>query len=377
MYLKQLKLANFKNYEEADLQFSNKINCFIGNNGAGKTNVLDAIYYLSFCKSYFNLVDSQNILHDAPFFAIHGTYYKNGTSQDMVSCLQKRNYKKQFILNDKEYDRLSDHIGMIPLVMISPYDRDLINEGSETRRKYIDSVISQFDKFYLDDLINYNKSLLQRNNLLKSFADRQYFDQTAIEIWDAQLIKLGEKIHSRRKEFISAFSPLFQEYFEFISQGNEIISIDYDSQLNDQQLADLLKANLEKDRLFKYTTSGIHKDDLDMKIGGHPIKKFGSQGQQKSFVIAIKLAQFDYTRNKKGFNPLLLLDDIFDKLDENRVKQIIHLVGENNFGQVFITDTQRERIENIFRQVKIDHKIFEVISGKANEIADFNHTIQI
>jgi DNA replication and repair protein RecF len=375
MYLKQLKLANFKNYGDADLVFSNKINCFIGNNGAGKTNVLDAIYYLSFCKSYFNLVDSQNILHDAPFFAIHGTYNKNGNPEDFVSCIQKRNHKKQFILNDKEYERLADHIGLIPLVMISPYDRDLINEGSETRRKYIDSVISQFDKFYLDDLITYNKALQHRNNLLKNFADRNYFDRSSIEIWDAQLVKLGERIHSKRREFIEAFAPLFQHYFDFIAMGNEKVSIDYDSQLTERSLEELLAANIDKDRLFKFTTQGIHKDDLQMKIDGHPIKKFGSQGQQKSFVIAIKLAQFDFTKNKKGFHPLLLLDDIFDKLDEGRVKQIIHLVGDNSFGQVFITDTQRERIENVFRQVRIDHKIFEVVSGNASEIADFNHKI--
>ncbi len=376
MYLKQLKLANFKNYEEADLAFSNKINCFIGNNGAGKTNVLDAIYYLSFCKSYFNLVDSQNILHDAPFFAIHGTYSKNGNPDDLVSCIQKRNHKKQFSLNDKEYDRLADHIGLIPLVMISPYDRDLINEGSETRRKYIDSVISQFDKVYLDDLIAYNKALQQRNNLLKSFSERHYFDQDSLEIWDAQLSRLGEKIHSKRREFINDFAPLFQHYFNFIARGNEKVSIEYESQLTDRSLEELLAVSIDKDRMFKYTTVGIHKDDLQMKIEGHPIKKFGSQGQQKSFVIAIKLAQFDFTKNKKGFQPLLLLDDIFDKLDEGRVRQIIHLVGDNSFGQVFITDTQRERIEDVFRQVRIEHRIFEVIEGHAEEITDFNNKIQ-
>lgn len=373
MYLKQLKLANFKNYEETDLAFSNKINCFIGDNGAGKTNALDAIYYLSFCKSYFNVVDSQNILHEAPFFAIHGTYLKNGGPNDTVSCIQKRNHKKQFIYNDKEYDRLSDHIGLIPLVMISPYDRDLINEGSETRRKYIDSVISQFDKVYLEDLINYNKALQQRNNLLKNFAEKHYFDQTSIEIWDAQLTKLGEKIFARRREFIDEFTPLFQHYFNFISMGNEEVSITYDSQLADRSLEELLAVSLEKDRMFRYTTVGIHKDDIEMKIAGHPIKKFGSQGQQKSYVVAIKLAQFDFTKNKKGYHPLLLLDDIFDKLDEGRVKQIIHLVGDNSFGQVFITDTQRERIEKVFRHVDIEHKIFEVCQGQAKEISEFNH----
>jgi DNA replication and repair protein RecF len=369
MYLQNLKLAFFKNYPEAEFNFSGKINCFIGNNGAGKTNVLDAIYYLSFCKSYFNAVDSQNIKHEEPFFSIHGKYQVNGNRGDDVSCIQKRNHKKKFIQNDKEYDRLSDHIGKYPLVMISPYDRDLINEGSETRRKYIDSVISQFDKIYLDDLIHYNKALLQRNNLLKSFSDKHYFDNSALEIWDSQLIKYGEKIHDRRKNFILDFIPLFGEYFDFISGAKELVSIEYESQLNDRSLAELLTVSVEKDRALKYTTQGIHKDDLLLSIEGFPVKKFGSQGQQKSYVIAIKLAQFEYTRNMKGFKPILLLDDIFDKLDDTRVKQIIHLVNEDSFGQIFITDTQQERIEKIFKQANIDHKIFLISNGVAKEMS--------
>jgi DNA replication and repair protein RecF len=373
MNLRQLKLSNFKNYPEADLRFSGKINCFIGNNGAGKTNILDAIHYLSFCKSYFNPVDSQNILHEASFFAIHGSYIKNGQPEEMVSCIQKRNQKKQFILNDKEYSRLSDHIGLFPLVMISPYDRDLINDGSEARRKYMDSVISQFDRVYLDDLINYNKALFQRNTLLKSFADKNHFDRLGLEVWDVQLSHLGEKIFSRRKEFIEDFTPLFQQYFKTISLGNEQVSIGYESQLHDHPAEELLAGSVERDRFLKYTTTGIHKDDLVMNIGGMPIKKFGSQGQQKSYVVSLKLAQFEYTKNRKSFNPILLLDDIFDKLDNNRVEQIIGLVGDNNFGQVFITDTQKGRIEKIFKKVKIDHKIFEISSGQALELYENNH----
>lgn len=369
MYLQNLKLAFFKNYPEAEFNFSGKINCFIGNNGAGKTNVLDAIYYLSFCKSYFNSIDSQNIKHEEDFFSIHGKYLINGNLGDEVSCIQKRNHKKKFIQNDKEYDRLSDHIGKYPLVMISPYDRDLINEGSETRRKYIDSVISQFNKLYLDDLIHYNKALLQRNNLLKSFSEKHYFDNSALEIWDSQLIKFGERIHSTRKEFISEFVPLFGEYFKFISNAKESVSIEYESQLNERSLEELLAISVEKDRALKYTTNGIHKDDLFLRIEKFPVKKFGSQGQQKSYVIAIKLAQFEYTRNIKGFKPILLLDDIFDKLDDIRVKQIIQLVSENSFGQIFITDTQQERIEKIFKQVNIDHKIFLISNGNTKELS--------
>jgi DNA replication and repair protein RecF len=363
MYLQHLKISNFKNYTEGEFDFSSKINCFIGNNGAGKTNILDAIHYLSFCKSYFNSVDNQNILHNAPYFAIHGTYKKNGNLSDQVTCIQKRNAKKQFKYNDKDYERLSDHIGLFPLVMISPNDRDLINEGSEVRRKYIDSVISQFDKIYLDDLINYNKALLQRNILLKKFAESHTFDPSAVEIWDEQLIRYGEKIYSKRKEFLYDIMSLFQYYFEYITNGKEKVDIQYSSQLNNRTLEELLTGSIEEDRFTRFTNSGIHKDDLLFNIDSYPVKKFGSQGQQKSFVVAIKLAQFDYTRNINGFKPILLLDDIFDKLDDSRVKQLILLVSHDSFGQTFITDTRQERVEKIFKEVTIDHKLFKIVEG--------------
>lgn len=368
MYLKKLIFTNFKNCQQAELKFSEKINCFVGNNGAGKTNVLDGIYYLSFCKSYFNSMDSQNILHESPFFAIHGNYSKNGNKDDLVSCLQKRGSKKQFKLNKKEYERLADHIGLYPLVMVSPYDRDLINEGSEIRRKYIDGVISQFDRVYLDHLLNYNKVLAQRNALLKLMAERRAFDQGEIEIWNNKLMLLGDFIFRKRSEFLKEFSPIFQKYFELITKGKERVSIIYESQLFENTLDELLKSSFEKDCMMRFTTQGIHKDDLLLKIGDYPIKKFGSQGQQKSFVIAIKLAQFEFTKNIKGFNPVLLLDDIFDKLDGSRVEQLIELVSKNNFGQVFITDTQRTRIERLFQKNKIDHKIFWVEEGVISEL---------
>ena len=368
MFLQKLSLTNFKNYSEAEFSFSEKINCFIGDNGAGKTNILDAIYYLSFCKSYFNSIDTQNILFHQPFFAIHGNYVRNSEKKDLITCIQKRNSRKQFKLNKKEYSRLADHIGQFPLVMISPYDRDLINDGSEIRRKYIDGVISQFDKFYLDDLLNYNKVLAQRNALLKKFAENRYFDNAVLDIWNEQMIKLGNRIHEKRKNFLTEFAPIFQHYFEFISLGKEVVTISYESQLTNNKFDKLLNESLEKDRMFRYSTVGIHKDDLDFRILDYPIKKFGSQGQQKSFVIAIKLAQFEYTKNIKGFKPVLLFDDIFDKLDDSRVEQLIKLVSENNFGQVFITDTQHQRIERVFNTIKIDHEIFEIKEGKALEI---------
>jgi len=365
MYLKHLVLTNFKNYKEANLEFSDKINCFTGNNAAGKTNILDAIYYLSFCKSYFNSIDTQNILHDEDFFAVHGTYHNLESSDNKVSCVQKRGQKKSFKLNKKEYDRLADHIGKYPLVMISPYDRDLINEGSDVRRKYIDGVISQFNRVYLNNLIDYNKALLQRNTLLKYFAEQHTFDQASLEVWNDKLSALGSLLFDDRKKFLTEFNPLFEEYYHYLSGGKEHVEIIYESQLGVKPLNELLTVSIEKDRAIRYTSCGIHKDDLLFLIDGYPVKKFGSQGQQKTFVVAIKLAQFEYTRKTKNYKPMLLFDDIFDKLDENRVQQIVHLVNQDNFGQVFITDTQRERVEQIFKDVDIGHKIFSVSDGKA------------
>jgi len=360
MFLHKLSVANFKNYELADLVFSDKINCFTGNNGVGKTNLLDAIHYLSFCKSYFNPADTQNIRHNQEFFAISGSFFRNGDSPDLVQCIQKRNQRKRFLLNKKEYDRLSDHIGHFPLIMISPYDRDLINEGSEVRRKYIDSVISQFDKLYLDDLIQYNKVLLQRNALLKAFAEKNYYDRGQLEIWDEQLIRLGRQLYGKRSQFLESFIPIFQHYYTYISGGIEKVGVRYDSHLCNAEMEALIRDNLSRDMSAQSSTVGIHKDDLEFTLDGYLVKKFGSQGQQKSFVVAIKLAQFDYTRNIKGYKPVLLLDDVFDKLDDMRVQQLISMVSRHNFGQVFITDTSEDRIRHVFDAIDIDHKFFSL-----------------
>ncbi len=370
MNLKILKLHNFKNYKTAELTFSPKVNCFIGDNAAGKTNILDAIYYLSFCKSYFNAIDSQNINHEEEYFSVLGKYQVNGDKSETIQCVQKRNHKKSFKLNKKEYDRLADHIGQFPLVMISPYDRDLINEGSDVRRKFIDGVISQFDKFYLDDLINYNRVLTQRNALLKQFAEKRTFDGDMLEILNSQLIQLAMQIFPKRKEFLKNYIPIFNKYFQMVSGGKEDVSISYDSQLDKHGMEELLAVSLDRDRAVRYTTAGIHKDDLTFLIQGYPVKKFGSQGQQKSFIIAIRLAQYEYIKNLKGYKPVMLLDDIFDKLDDKRVEQLIKLTSDDNLGQVFITDTQRERIEHMLQEIDIDHKIFEIRNGEAFEIKD-------
>ncbi|MFH0866257.1 MAG: DNA replication/repair protein RecF [Bacteroidota bacterium] len=366
MFLQKLSLINFKNYREEELSFCEKINCFVGDNGEGKTNLLDAIHYLSFCKSYFNPIDSQNILHDSDFFVIQGAFVKEESS-DTVYCAQKRNERKQFKLNKKEYGRFSDHIGLYPLVMISPADSSLINDGSEERRKYLDSVISQFNKIYLDDLINYNKALLQRNTLLKHFAENRRFDKASLEVWNKQLVVLGEKIYSVRSEFLDNFLPMFSEHFRFITGSRENVNIEYPSQLKEGDYSRMLEESIDKDRILQYTSVGIHKDDLSFTIDGFPLKKFGSQGQQKSFIIALKLAQFDYTKNIKGFKPVLLFDDIFDKLDNFRVEQLMKLVSNNSFGQVFLTDSHPERIETIFKDIKTELKVFGIKKGSVED----------
>jgi len=368
MYLQKLNLANFKNYPAIELGFSDKINCFVGNNGVGKTNLLDAIHYLSFCKSYFNIIDTQNIRHDEDFFMIQGVFVKNPESPDSLICTQKRNQRKVVKLNKKEYERLSDHIGLFPLVMISPHDSNIIYEGSEERRRFIDSFISQFDRVYLDTLINYNKALYQRNSLLKIFYETRSFDKDALEIWDSQLITLGTKIHSKRLSFIEDFTPFFNRFYQYISGNKEQVSITYDSHLNDNSFEVMLTESLPKDRMVQYTTTGIHKDDLIFAINGFQLRKFGSQGQQKSFTIAIKLAQFEYTKNSKGFKPILLFDDIFDKLDDERVEHIIKLATDHNFGQVFITDTQKDRIVNTMKKINSPGKVFIIENNNASEL---------
>jgi len=359
MYLQQLSLVNFKNISSQSFNFQEKINCFVGNNGVGKTNVLDAIYYLSFTKSYFNAVAIQNIKHHEPFFMIEGNYLLNNRNETLV-CSLKWGQKKLLKRNDKAYDRFSDHIGQFPLVIISPADRDLVTEGSDLRRKFIDGVISQQNKAYLKDLISYNKVVTQRNSLLKYFAANRTFDAVNLNIYDDQLAAYGTRIYEVRKDFLSTFIPIFNEKYKVISGDNEVVYLNYKSQLQDFTMKDLLVKSLEKDRLLQYSTAGIHKDDLSFEIGEYPIKKFGSQGQQKSFLIALKLAQFEFIKQQAGITPILLLDDIFDKLDESRVAQIIDLVNNDEFGQIFITDTHAERTERILKQGDKKYQLFKL-----------------
>jgi DNA replication and repair protein RecF len=356
MLLKSISLVNYKNFDSHSFEFNQKVNCFVGPNGIGKTNILDAIYHLSFGKSYFNPIATQNIKHGEDFFVVDGRYTKDNRDEKIVISL-KKGHKKIIKRNAKAYERFSDHIGFLPLVIISPADRDLITEGSDMRRKFIDGVISQSDKLYLENLIQYNKILGQRNALLKYFSNNNTFDNDAIEVYNTQLSEFGKEIHKKRQAFIEAFTPVFLKQYKAISNQNEAVSLHYKSQLNEQPLDTLLKTKINKDRVLQYTSVGIHKDDIEFNIGEYPIKKFGSQGQQKSFLIALKLAQFDIIKSQSGTTPILLLDDIFDKLDEQRVERIIGMVNDESFGQLFISDTHADRTE---KAVKNTHNSFEI-----------------
>ncbi len=362
MWLQKLSILNFKNYTEAEVHFAPAVNAFTGNNGSGKTNLLDAIHYLSLCKSYFNPIDGQQIKHDHDFFMVQGVFEKD-ESNDLISCGLKRGQKKQFKRNKKEYQRLADHIGLFPLVMISPNDISLIIEGSEERRRFIDNAISQTDPVYLDELISYSRSLQNRNALLKQINSSGKLDRSLMEIYDEQLITSGNRIFKKRSQFMRQFTEIFDRHYQFISANAETVEMTYDSPLLTTGFADLLTQNLDRDRVLERTTGGIHKDDLLFTIGKMPLKKFGSQGQQKSFLIALKLAQYTYLQQIKGFKPLLLLDDIFDKLDEVRTKKLMQMVSDDDFGQIFITDTSRDRIESIFKEINVGLRVFDVEKG--------------
>ncbi len=359
MFLKRISLLNYKNFSEIDFELDSKINCFVGKNGIGKTNILDAIYHLANGKSYFNPLAVQNIKHGEDFFVVDGEFEKNGRTEQIL-CSLKKGQKKILKRNGKVYEKFSDHIGFIPLVIISPADSDLIIEGSETRRKFIDTVISQLDSSYLQQLIQYQKIISQRNALLKFFALNHVFEKDTLSIYNEQLNTLGEFIFEKRKKFLIDFIPIFNNYHREITNSAETVQLVYQSNLFEKDTLTLLEENISKDRALHYTSVGVHKDDLSFEIDNYPIKKFGSQGQQKSFLIALKLAQFDFVKKQSGEKPILLFDDIFDKLDEFRVSKIIEMVNKEEFGQLFISDTHPERTENIVKTTLQSYKIFNL-----------------
>lgn len=363
MHLNRLSLINFKNHLQADFEFIDTINCFTGNNGVGKTNFLDAIYFLSFSKSFFNGVDSHAVNFDQEFLMLQGEYVFD-THTDKIHIGIKKGKKKTVKRNDKPYKKLAEHIGEYPLVMVSPADTNLVTEGSEIRRKFLDGVISQFNPIYLDQLLKYNKAVQQRNALLKTFVERGYFDAETLNIWNDQLALYGQPVYEARKAFLAEFTPVFQKYYDLISGAHETVSLAYQTQLEHNDFDSLFKEYLHAERAAQHSKVGIHKDDLEFLINGHSVKKYGSQGQQKTYLLALKLAQFDVIKQHKGIKPILLLDDIFDKLDSHRIQALMTLVSEENFGQIFVSDTNADRILRLFENIHLTPKIFEVAQNK-------------
>jgi len=366
MYLSELQLINFKNHKENHITLIDGINGFFGKNGCGKTNILDAVYYMSMCKSYLNVRDRQNILFNQDFFSIKGEWILKNKKEN-IQCLVHQKNKKKFKKNKKEYDRLADHIGLLPVVMISPYDRDLISEGSDLRRKWMDGVISQQDRTYLDALQKYNKCIDQRNTLLRTMNKTRKFDSERMAPWNTQLIELGNLIFLKRKKFIDEFIPCFINFYEDLGYKKENVSLNYKSHLIGCSFETILNEAQDKDFALQYSTVGTHRDDLKFLINDLPIKKFGSQGQQKSFIIALRLAQYEWIKNHLKIKPVLLLDDIFDKLDKERVEKLISLVANNYFGQVLVTDTDKERLTQVMTKLPIKHSLFHVNEGQITQ----------
>ena len=365
MILKKLSILNYKNILQSEVSFSPKMNCFFGNNGMGKTTLLDVIHYLSFCKSHVNTPDSQIINNDQDMCVIQGEYDYEGRGEE-IFCAIRRRQRKQFKRNKKEYDKLSEHIGLLPLVMVSPADSDLIQGGSDERRRFLDLIISQQDKQYLHALIQYNKALLQRNMLLKN----QSMDASLYEVLEMQLGMYGRMVFEKRQLLVESFIPIFNEYYQTICRSSEVVGLRYISQLAGNDLPDLLAANRERDRILGYTSNGIHKDELEMTLNEHLIRRVGSQGQNKTYLIALKLAQFAFLARKGQTIPILLLDDIFDKLDAARVAEIIKLVSDDSFGQIFITDTNRKYLDEILLAMEHDYALFKVEQGEVQPMED-------
>ena len=362
MILKKLSIINYKNISETTLELSPKINCFIGNNGMGKTNILDAVYYLSFCKSHSSAVDSQIVRHDSDFFVLEGDYVDEEGNEEQIYCGMKRGSRKHFKRNKKEYKRLASHIGLIPLILVSPSDTMLVEGGSEMRRKMIDIVISQYRPDYLEALVRYNTALQQRNALLKMEEEP---DLSLMELWEEEMAREGERIYVARNDFLERLTPVFENFYRQVSECCETVSLNYVSHCQRGPLLEVIRRDRFKDRAVGYSLHGVHRDDIEMLIDGFPLRREGSQGQTKTFVVALKLAQFDFLRQTTTHTqPLLLLDDIFDKLDSHRVEQIVKIVSDDRFGQIFLPDTNRDHLDEILRHSHHDYRIFAVKNGE-------------
>ncbi|UII33356.1 DNA replication and repair protein RecF [Fulvivirga ulvae] len=366
MHIEKLSLFNFKNYEGITLNFSEKVNCLVGVNGSGKTNLLDAIHYLSLTKSAFNSIDSQNVRFGEKAFNIRGIFTKQEKHTE-VSCGFQEGIKKVFRIDKKEYDKLSEHVGKFPVVLIAPNDVDVIREGSETRRKFFDTILCQMDNQYMDTLVRYNQYLKQRNSALKQFAFTGSVDYDLIHTYDTSILTLGQEIFKKRKIFIKDFFQIFQKHYTLLSQNKEKVTIVYRSEVEDEGFGSKFKLNIKRDLALERTSMGIHRDDYRLVIEGKPLKKFGSQGQQKTFLVAMKMAHFEIIKTLKGYKPILLLDDIFDKLDSSRIKQLVSMIADQTFGQIFITDAREERTKEMLIELNIDALFYHIDKGTVKE----------
>jgi DNA replication and repair protein RecF len=373
-HLSQLKLLNFRNHREGELQLGPEVNCFIGRNGVGKTNLLDAVHYLSLSKSYFSAEDASNVLHGEEMFMLQGLM-NTEAGEDTILCSVRKGQRKVLSRNRKEYDKLADHVGRYPVVMITPYDGQLILEGSDVRRRFLDGLISQFDKTYLDSLIRYNRALMQRNTMLKRFTEQGGGSLQALEPWDEQLVLHGSAVHEVRSAFMTELISLLGIHYHGISSGPESVGLTYESGLNANSLRDLLSQAWDRDRLSQHTSVGVHKDDLVFTIDGQPLKRYGSQGQQKTYLIALKLAQFDLTQARSGIRPILLLDDIFDKIDPQRMRHLLKLLSDQRFGQVLITDTDADRLHKALDGLDLDVRFFHLSHGNTIDQEKIQRTV--
>ena len=359
MWLKRLSLINFKNIRQAEIDLSQRFNCFVGDNGAGKTNVLDAVHYLSMSKSAFTMTDGQSVSHGEDFFVVEGSYIADSERLEGVNCAFSRKGGKILKRNGKEYERLADHVGNFPLVIVSPRDTELIMDAADERRRYLNGFISQLDKAYLASMMRYNAVLAERNRFLKTSSDEQM-----LLIYDMQLSEHGTRVYERRQEIVDQMREMIEEYYRFLAEDRERVDITYRSELDDMPLSDLLLRSRERDIINQFTCSGVHRDDLIFKIGGYPLRKYGSQGQQKSFLIALKLAQYRMLAEHCHERPILLLDDLFDKLDIGRVERLLSLVSAEEFGQIFITDCNKIRLEDTLQRADVGYKLFTVEQGE-------------
>ncbi|WP_234736548.1 DNA replication/repair protein RecF [Tellurirhabdus bombi] len=364
MHLEKLNLTNFKNYEEGQFRFSEQINCIVGPNGSGKTNLLDAIYFLSLSKSAFHNQDALSIEHEAPFFIVDGVF-RNGAKTTQITVSLQRGQRKTILTDKKPYERVSEHIGKFPVVLVAPNDTDLVREHSEERRHFFDGVLSQLDSEYLRDYLAYQHVLKQRNGLLKIFAEQRYHDEDLLETYNEPLLQLALRIHERRKIFIADFLPIVQKHYAYLSDAREEVDIIYESEVGNEEFERDFRRNRQKDIQLQRTTKGVHKDDYVFEVNGVALKKFGSQGQQKTFVIALKLAQFEQLQAEKGLKPILLLDDIFDKLDDRRIGKLIELMEQQTFGQIFLTDARPERTQQLLNSVKAEVAYFRPEGSRA------------